>query len=144
MEEFTPIASAIGGALIGLVAVAVLLFNGRIAGVSGIAGGLLTRPPKGDTLWRVMFVVGLVGAGAVFAALQPAAFENRLDASTGALVLAGLLVGLGTRLGNGCTSGHGVCGIGRMQPRSLLATVTFVAFGAATVFVVQHLMGGGA
>ncbi|MFW6050420.1 MAG: YeeE/YedE family protein [Myxococcota bacterium] len=142
MTEFTPVASLVGGLMIGVSAALLLLANGRIAGISGIAGGLLTRPPRGDVAWRVLFVGGLFVGGAVMAAFEPALFAFELDRSVAALVAAGLLVGFGTRLGNGCTSGHGVCGISRLSARSLAATGTFMAFGVATVFVVRHLMGG--
>jgi uncharacterized membrane protein YedE/YeeE len=142
VEHFTPIASSVGGILIGLAAALLLLFNGRIAGISGIAGGLLTRPPRIEVYWRVLFIVGLVAGGAVMSLLAPGLFAFTLDRSTAALIAAGLLVGFGTRLGSGCTSGHGVCGISRLSPRSIVATLTFMAAGAAMVFVVQHLIGG--
>ena len=140
--EFTPIASALGGILIGLSAVGLLLFNGKIAGISGIVGTLLEPPDKGDRGWRVAFVAGLLTAGLVGALVVPAAFVFEITRSTAALIAAGLLVGLGTRIGNGCTSGHGVCGIGRLSRRSIAATVTFMATGAATVFIVGHFFGG--
>lgn len=142
MTEFTPIASLVGGLLIGLSAALLLVANGRIAGISGIAGGLLTGPSRGDVLWRLVFLVGLFGGGAAMAMLNVSLFRVQIDRSTLALVAAGLLVGFGTRLGNGCTSGHGVCGVGRMSRRSLVATFTFMATGMATVFVVNHLLGG--
>lgn len=137
-SSFTPAAAAAGGALIGISAALFVLLNGRIAGISGILGGLL-RPSRGDVAWRVAFVAGLVGAPLLFMLF---ADRPRLDiqAGPGALVVAGLLVGLGTRLGSGCTSGHGVCGISRLSPRSLVATVAFMAAGFATVFVVRHLL----
>ncbi|MEJ8813460.1 YeeE/YedE family protein [Variovorax ureilyticus] len=138
-NHFTPIASLLGGVLIGLAAAMFALLNGRIAGISGVLGGLL-RPAKGDIAWRAAFVLGLVGAPIVyllFAALP----RPHIDASYGALVLAGLLVGLGTRYGAGCTSGHGVCGLSRLSPRSLVATLSFMGAGFVTVFVVRHLLG---
>lgn len=137
--NFTPWAALAGGVLIGTAAAMFVLLNGRIAGISGVLGGLL-RPAKGDVAWRVAFVLGLVGAPLVYClfAVLPAA---RIDAGYGALVLAGLLVGVGTRYGAGCTSGHGVCGVARLSPRSLVATVVFMAAGFATVFVVRHLSG---
>jgi hypothetical protein len=141
MENFTPISSLIGGMLIGLSAAALLLFDGKIAGISGIVGGILS-PVKNDTLWRLLFVVGLLTGGFFFHHLSPQSFEIGISRSTGALILAGLLVGFGTRLGNGCTSGHGVCGISRFSKRSILATLTFMATGVLTVFVINHLLGG--
>ena len=137
--HFTPYTALLGGALIGAAAALLLLANGRIAGISGIVGGLLA-PVKGDSAWRVAFVAGMLGAPllyALFARLP----EVRIDAGHGALVLAGLLVGVGTRYGSGCTSGHGVCGISRLSPRSLVATGVFMAAGFATVYVLRHLAG---
>lgn len=142
MESFTPVASLIGGMLIGLSAAMLLLFTGRIAGISGIAGGLLTRPPRAEVVWRLLFVAGLLVGGVAVFLLAPRQFEFTLDRSILALVAAGVLVGFGTRLGNGCTSGHGVCGISRMSPRSIAATVTFMATGAATVYLINHVLGG--
>lgn len=142
MDSFTPVESTIGGMLIGLSAALLLLFTGRIAGISGIAGGLLTRPPRSEVYWRALFIGGLVLGGLVMSALAPSLFEMKLDRSMLALVAAGLFVGFGTRLGSGCTSGHGVCGISRMSPRSIAATLTFMATGAAVVYVVNHLVGG--
>ncbi|MGE0822267.1 MAG: YeeE/YedE family protein [Candidatus Binatia bacterium] len=141
MENFTPVASLFGGMLIGMSASLLLLCDGKIAGISGIVGGLLS-PTKGDTVWRALFVVGLLLGGLVFSLTAPASFTISISRSTGALILAGLLVGFGTRLGNGCTSGHGVCGISRLSPRSLVATLTFMATAIATVFVINHLFGG--
>jgi uncharacterized membrane protein YedE/YeeE len=141
MEHFTPFASSIGGMLIGLSASALLLCDGKIAGISGIVGGLLS-PVKNDTLWRAVFVAGLLSGGLLLRFFSPQVFAIGITRSTGALILAGLLVGFGTRVGNGCTSGHGVCGISRLSPRSILATVTFMATGAATVYIINHLLGG--
>ena len=138
--HFAPWPAVAGGLLIGLAAAVLILFNGRIAGVSGIAGSLL-RWPSGDASWRVAFVAGLVASPLVygmFAALP----EPQVDAGWPVLLLAGVLVGLGTRYGSGCTSGHGVCGLARLSPRSMAATVMFMACGFATVFVVRHLIGG--
>jgi uncharacterized protein len=137
---FTPGAALAGGVLIGLAAVTFMLLNGRIAGISGVLGGLLT-PRRGDVGWRVAFLLGLLVAPLVYAlfATLPAL---HFDTSTGGLVAAGLLVGLGTRYGSGCTSGHGVCGLSRLSPRSLVATLLFMAAGFATVFVVRHLLAG--
>jgi uncharacterized membrane protein YedE/YeeE len=142
MQHFTPIASTIGGLIIGASAVLLLAFNGKIAGVSGIAGGLLGPPSKGDGSWRMLFVVGLVLGGLTVAAVAPQSFEMTIERSPWALAVAGLLVGIGTRVGNGCTSGHGVCGISRRSPRSLVATLTFIATGALAVLMVKHLFGG--
>jgi uncharacterized protein len=136
--HFTPLASLAGGLLIGLAAALLILFNGRIAGISGIAGGLLTLP-KGDSGWRAAFIAGLVVALPLAALFVPLPAIT-VDAGTGTLVVAGLLVGLGTRYGSGCTSGHGVCGIARMSPRSLAATGIFMVAGFATVFVVRHVL----
>ena len=138
-NEFTPWSALAGGALIGLAAAMFVLLNGRIAGISGVIGGLV-KPVKGDVAWRAAFVLGLVGAPWVYAlfAVLP---RPRIDASLGALVVAGLLVGVGTRYGSGCTSGHGVCGLARLSPRSLVATVAFMGAGFATVFVARHWLG---
>jgi uncharacterized membrane protein YedE/YeeE len=141
MEHFTPVASLVGGALIGLSASLLLLCNGKIAGISGILGGIL-RPTRHDTLWRVMFVSGLLGGGMLLRLISPQVFAIEISRSTSALILAGLCVGFGTRLGNGCTSGHGVCGLSRFSQRSLIATLTFIATGVFTVFVIHHLFGG--
>jgi uncharacterized membrane protein YedE/YeeE len=138
-NAFTPWASLAGGALIGLSAGMFVLLNGRIAGISGIVGGLM-KPTKGDLAWRASFVAGLVGAPGVYLLLT-ALPRLQIDASWGALVIAGLLVGVGTRYGSGCTSGHGVCGLSRLSPRSLAATVAFMAAGFGTVFVLRHLLG---
>ncbi len=137
---FTPWSALIGGVFIGISAAMFVLLNGRIAGISGVLGGLL-RPVRGDVAWRAAFVAGLVAAPLVYAlfATVPAA---RIDADTGALVLAGLLVGIGTRYGSGCTSGHGVCGLSRLSPRSLVATGAFMAAGFVTVYVIRHLLAG--
>jgi uncharacterized membrane protein YedE/YeeE len=125
--------------LIGLAAAMFVLLNGRIAGISGVIGGLF-KPAPGDVAWRAAFVLGLVGAPWAYA-LVAALPRPRIDASFVALVIAGLLVGVGTRYGSGCTSGHGVCGLARLSPRSLVATVAFMAAGFATVFVTRHVLG---
>ena len=136
--HFTPWTSLAGGLLIGTAAAMFLLLNGRIAGISGILGGLL-RPRLGDIGWRAAFIAGLVLAPLLYrlAAPLPAV---QIDADTALLVLAGLLVGMGTRYGSGCTSGHGVCGLSRLSPRSMVATAAFMAAGFATVFIVRHLI----
>lgn len=141
--EFTPIASLLGGVLIGLSAALLLLTVGRIAGISGIAGGLTTRLPRAEILWRGLFVIGLLAGGAAMAAGSPDMFQYAIDRPLGAIVVAGLLVGFGSRLGSGCTSGHGVCGISRLSRRSLVATATFMAAGILTVFVTHHVIGVG-
>ncbi|MEZ4220520.1 MAG: YeeE/YedE thiosulfate transporter family protein [Polyangiaceae bacterium] len=133
--------SLVGGALIGLSATMLLHWYGRIAGISGILGGVL-RMTKRDTAWRLYFLGGLALAGVVGAVVAPSAFAVDVNRSVGAVILAGLLVGFGTRLGSGCTSGHGVCGITRFSPRSIVATVTFITAGAVTVVCVRQLFGG--
>ncbi|TMH41139.1 MAG: YeeE/YedE family protein [Betaproteobacteria bacterium] len=137
-NAFTPASALIGGAIIGAAAALFAVLNGRIAGVSGILGGL-ARPQAGDLSWRIAFVAGLVAAPLVWAFLA-ALPEIRVDSSYPALVAAGLLVGIGTRYGGGCTSGHGVCGVSRLSPRSIAATFAFIAAGFATVFVARHLI----
>jgi len=138
---FTPISAALGGVLIGLAAAALLFANGRVAGISGIIGQALWPAPGEGRSWRVAFLLGLpLGAALVSLVTGPLVVD--IDANAGVLVAAGLLVGSGTRLGNGCTSGHGVCGMSRGSRRSIAATVTFMAVGGATVFVVRHLLGG--
>jgi uncharacterized protein len=136
--NFTPWSALLGGALIGGAAALLILLNGRIAGISGIIGGLL-RPVQGDILWRVAFVAGLILAPLgyrVFCAWPPL----QIDAEYGTLILAGLLVGVGTRYGAGCTSGHGVCGISRLSRRSIAATAIFMAAGFTTVYLIRHLL----
>lgn len=138
-EQFTPWSSLAGGALIGAAAAISILLNGRIAGISGVMGGLL-RPTSGEISWRVAFVAGLV--------ISPSGYQFirelppiQINASYSMLVVAGLLVGCGTRFGAGCTSGHGVCGLSRLSPRSLVATPLFMAAGFFTVYLVRHLIG---
>ena len=138
-NEFTPWSALAGGVLIGIAAAMFVLLNGRIAGISGVIGGLF-KPVKGDMAWRAAFVIGLIGAPVVYG-LFAALPVLRIDAQFAALVVAGLLVGVGTRYGSGCTSGHGVCGLARLSPRSLVATAAFMAAGFATVFVVRHVFG---
>jgi uncharacterized membrane protein YedE/YeeE len=140
MHNFTPFASLCGGILIGLSASAMLLLDGRIAGISGILAGVL-RPIDGDTVWRVCFLGGLVAGGLLLRVLLPSAFDFGLIRPYRMLIIAGLLVGFGTRLSSGCTSGHGICGVCRLSPRSLAATVTFIATGALVVFLINHQMG---
>lgn len=137
-NHFTPLTALSGGVLIGLASTVLVLFSGRIAGVSGIIGGLF-RPRTGDTAWRSAFLVGLLAAPWLFQVVAPLP-SIHIDTGSGTLILAGLLVGIGTRYGAGCTSGHGVCGLSRLSPRSLIATVSFILAGFATVFVVRHLV----
>ncbi|NBX20256.1 MAG: YeeE/YedE family protein [Betaproteobacteria bacterium] len=137
-NHFTPWASLIGGILLGLAASLFILVNGRILGISGIVGGLL-MPRGGDAAWRLAFVLGLVVAPAVYA-LAGGPVHATVDAGWLTLIVAGLLVGVGTRYGAGCTSGHGVCGLSRLSPRSLVATLSFMGAGFAVVFVIRHLL----
>ncbi len=141
MENFTPFHSLLGGVLIGLSATAMLALLGRVAGISGIVGGLLAGEGS-EWSWRAAFVLGLLVGGALLKICDPGAFAMTLDRSAPALAIAGLLVGFGSRLGSGCTSGHGVCGIARASRRSIAATVTFMATGAGTAFVITQLFGG--
>jgi uncharacterized protein len=137
---FTPGSALAGGVLIGLAAALLVLLNGRIAGISGIVGGLLT-PKPGDIGWRLAFVAGLVLAPVLWlavAALPPI----QIEAGYPLLIVAGLVVGFSTRYGTGCTSGHGVCGISRLSPRSIVATLAFMTAGFITVFIMRHLIGG--
>jgi len=137
-NAFTPWSSLGGGMLIGLAAAILVLLNGRIAGISGVLGGLLT-PIKGDIFWRAAFIAGIMVAPLAYAIFQTVP-KVQIDADYGALVAAGLLVGLGTRYGAGCTSGHGVCGLSRLSLRSLVATAIFMSAGFVTVYVVRHLL----
>ena len=141
MHNFTPIASLIGGILIGLSAAAMFWFDGKIAGISGIVAGVL-RPVRNDWLWRVFFVSGLLAGGLIMRMVEPDAYAYTIQRSSGAIIAAGLLVGFGTRLSNGCTSGHGVCGVSRLSARSMVATGSFLVTGAVTVFVINRFFGG--
>ena len=141
MENFTPLSALIGGALIGLAASIMLLFNGRIAGISGVYSGLL-KPRAGDLGWRAAFVGGLVGAGALLWVFAPQTILATPDRTIAATAVAGLIVGFGVRMGNGCTSGHGVCGLTRFSRRSFVATLTFMATGIATASLIQIVNGG--
>jgi uncharacterized protein len=142
MHELNLLAPLLGGAAIGLSASLLLLFNGKVAGISGIFGGLVL-PKVGDVAWRAAFVAGLLLGGLLLTAAYPAAFPAPGSGrSLGVVLLAGFLVGYGTRLGNGCTSGHGVCGLSRLSARSLVATLTFISTGALTVLVTRHLLEG--
>jgi uncharacterized membrane protein YedE/YeeE len=134
---FTPGAALAGGLLIGLAAAVFVLFNGRIAGISGILGGLI-KPRSGDIGWRLAFTGGLIGAPVIYSLFWRLP-DIHIEANPVTLIIAGLIVGFGTRIGSGCTSGHGVCGISRLSPRSIVATFTFMATGFVTVFLVRHL-----
>ncbi len=140
--NFTPGPAFVGGVMIGLSAVLVLLLNGKIAGISGIFGRLFS-PATSDRPWRLWFVLGLVAGGALVTRALPRFDVFELEAGTPQILAGAFLVGLGTRLGSGCTSGHGVCGAGRGSLRSIAATLTFLAAGFATVYVTRHLLGGG-
>jgi uncharacterized protein len=139
LSSFTPWASLSGGVLIGIAAAMFILLNGRIAGISGILGGLLT-PQKGDILWRALFIAGMVLAPTAWLLTAPLP-DMQIDASYPLLIVAGLIVGISTRYGSGCTSGHGVCGISRMSPRSIVATLAFMFSGFVTVYIIRHLVG---
>ena len=141
MENFTPFMSLAGGMLIGLSATILLLFNGRIAGISGILWGAIVEREH-RAVWRWAFLGGLIVGGAVMLALTPSLFVVDYDRTLPMLLAAGAIVGFGVRLGSGCTSGHGVCGLSRFSPRSLAATLTFIATGAITVLIVRVVMGG--
>ena len=132
------VTALLGGVLIGGAATLLLWLNGRIAGISGIVAGVL-MPRNGEVAWRVAFLVGLIGAGAAYLWLVPGAYAPRQDFPPLLLVVAGLLVGFGTRMGNGCTSGHGVCGLGRLSLRSLAAVLTFMATAIVTTYIVRHV-----
>lgn len=138
-NNFTPWISLSGGLMIGLATALFLLFNGRIAGISGIVGGLLS-PARGDVAWRIAFIAGLVISPLIFALAAPVP-EVQVEASYPVLLIAGMLVGIGTRYGSGCTSGHGVCGLSRRSPRSMVATIAFMVAGFVTVYIVRHLIG---
>ena len=139
MENFTPISGLIGGLLIGFAAALLLLLNGRISGISGIVGGLLS-PKSGDAGWRVVFVAGLLLGAFIYMLATGSAIPVMMQASLPIIVVAGLLVGFGTRLGSGCTSGHGVCGIARLSRRSIVATSVFMGVAILTVFLTHHVV----
>ena len=141
MAEFDPISSLAGGVLIGIAAGVLWVFNGRLAGISGIFGDALgIRLP--EIGWRWVFVAGLIAGGVVMVAIDPGYFPCGVQGAVPVAIVGGLLVGIGTRMGSGCTSGHGVCGIARVSPRSIAATLIFMATGGITVFVTNHLLGG--
>lgn len=138
-NHFTPWSALAGGGLIGISVALLILLNGRIAGITGIIGGLF-KPTKGDITWRIAFTLGLIIAPIVWLLLTPLP-EITIDAGYNLLIIAGLIVGFGARLGSGCTSGHGVCGISRLSPRSIIATLAFMGTGLLTVFIARHLLG---
>lgn len=140
MTHFTPVSALVGGGLIGFSILLLWLIEGRIAGIAGILGGVLNQR-QADKLWRLAFIAGLILAPSLYVLVRPLPPLTSTH-STALLIIGGLLVGFGTRLGNGCTSGHGVCGIARLSKRSIVATAVFMATGAATVFVVRHAFGG--
>jgi uncharacterized protein len=141
MANFTPVSAFVGGALIGLAALILVLFNGRLAGISGIIGGAV-QAPRDDLVWRAAFVAGLVAAPLVYAAADGEISPATAVVPPATLAVAGLIVGFGTRLGNGCTSGHAVCGLARLSPRGLVATLVFMAAAFGTVFLTRHAIGG--
>lgn len=140
MENFTPVSASLGGILIGIAVTLLLLFNGRMAGVSGIMNGIFYSP-KAEMLWRTTFLAGLVIGAFLFQTFNPDFFTPRTGYPLWLLALGGFLVGVGTRLGSGCTSGHGICGIANLAPRSIVATLIFMASGFITVYFIRHVWG---
>jgi uncharacterized membrane protein YedE/YeeE len=141
MENFTPVASTLGGIMIGLAVAGLYYFNGRILGISNIAYELLKRGGREHRLWRLVFLAGLLTGGFLLLVWRPGSIAAS-PTSLGGLALAGLLVGFGASLGRGCTSGHGICGISRLSPRSITATLTFMGSGMLAVYVTRHILGG--
>ncbi|HBN49522.1 putative membrane protein YedE/YeeE [Thalassospira sp. MBR-102] len=143
MENFTPYSALLGGALIGLASGLYLLLNGRIAGISGILGGLLTsKGPTSGRVEKLAFISGMIIAPMILLALTPINAQSIVSASWPVIIAAGLIVGFGTRLGSGCTSGHGICGLSRLSARSMVATLCFMGAGMASTFVIRHVIGG--
>ena len=140
MENFTPFSAFTGGTLIGLSVAIMILFKGRIAGISGVSGGLLTAS-RDDQVWRLIFLLGLICGAVLMDHWMPLNLMSRTSIPSGQLIAGGFLVGFGTRLGNGCTSGHGVCGIARFSGRSVMATLTFMGSAALTVYIMRHVVG---
>ncbi|WP_305906501.1 YeeE/YedE thiosulfate transporter family protein [Methylomarinum sp. Ch1-1] len=138
MENFTPYSALLGGALIGLSAIILLLFNGRIAGISGIMNGVF-KSPRDEVSWRSLFLAGLIIGALLFQWIAPGFVSPRAGYPLWLVALGGFLVGIGTRLGGGCTSGHGICGIANLSLRSILATLTFMATGFVTVYLIRHV-----
>jgi len=143
MDNFSPISALIGGLLIGLAAVILLLFNGRIMGISGISGGVL-QPQRFDVLWRVLFLASVAAAPILYSRVAARPIVLEIAGSLPSLIIGGFLVGFGACAASGCTSGHGVCGLGRLSRRSLVVTVTFMVTAIATVYVLRHMVGGAA
>lgn len=141
MENFTPYSALLGGALIGTAATLLLWVNGRITGISGILGGVLF-PSQTDALWRVLFIAGLLSGALVYTVVNGSPIDLQIQTTPVLTIVAGFLVGFGTRLGSGCTSGHGICGIARVSKRSFAATAVFMGTAIATVFLVRHVLGG--
>ena len=141
MEGFTPVLSTIGGILIGLAAISLLFSHGRIAGISGIIAGVL-HPEKGNALWRAIFLLGMLIGAILIRWLHPESLQIEIDVSDAGILLAGFLVGMGTRIGNGCTSGHGVCGIGRLSVRSMVAVLIFFSSAVLTTWITHHVLSG--
>ncbi len=141
MENFTPVSAIIGGVMIGIASSMLLMLSGRLAGISGILAGLLP-PKRGDMDWRILFIGGLLLGTFIYQVFAADAYEVSFSLGWPAIVLGGLLTGIGTRVSGGCTSGHGVCGLGRLSPRSGAATLTFIVAGGLTVYVVRHVVGG--
>lgn len=139
VENFTPLSALIGGALIGASITLLLLFNGRMAGISGIMNGLFNSP-RDERIWRSSFLGGLILGALIFHFLFPDFYMPRQDYPLWLVAIGGFFVGFGTRLGSGCTSGHGICGIANLSSRSLLATITFMATGILTVFIMKHIL----
>ncbi len=140
MENFTPVSALLGGALIGLSVSLLLIFNGRIAGISGIMNGLFSSPKK-EEIWRGLFLLGLVIGVVIFQLLTNDSIQLRQDYPKVLLIIGGFLVGIGTKMGSGCTSGHGICGIANFSIRSIAATITFMLSGMVSVFIVRHIAG---
>ena len=139
MLNVIPWESLFGGILLGVSATVLLLVNGKVAGISGIMNGIMS-PKKGDYSWRLLFAVGMIAGGLISVLMLGVAVPSTANLSLGMVIAAGLLVGIGTRLGNGCTSGHGICGMGRLSKRSIVATCVFMAVAGLTVFVRLHLV----
>ncbi len=142
MTEFTPVMSLFGGILIGLATVALMGIHGRIAGINGIVGGLLSLPTSGDWAWRAAFLLGMIASPLFLAYVTGQMPDISVPVEPVMLGIGGVLVGLGTSMGSGCTSGHGVCGMARLSARSIVATMTFMATAIVTVFVLRHVIGG--
>ena len=141
MANFTPVSALIGGLLIGFSAIVLLLFNGRILGVTGITGGIL-QPQRKDLLWRLLFLGSVATAPVLYSVVTTKPILIEVTGSLPTLILGGFLVGFGACVGSGCTSGHGICGLGRLSKRSLVVTVTFMVTSIATVYVMRHMIGG--